>query len=139
MKQYTVADRIKITKTILKARNCKNSTEFVFITFDLYELMYPAYAKIIEPCIAVEAYNRKTDWVENVVFSENIIASYDDPVKIKAIAMGYRTVLDFMVNDEACSQIFPMDDDDHIGWQIWKELDKKYAYANLHAKRKENV
>lgn len=127
---FTVAERNMITKTVLKARNCQSSSEFVFATYDIYSLMYPAYAIHIEPILDIEVNNEIVDdWVGNTCFSQSYISLAEDRDTLSKITTGYRTVLDFLINDEAAFVCYRMDDNDKTGWKIWKELDRKYKFA----------
>ena len=131
-----IADRIRITKAAIKEANVKSSSDFVVLTHNLYDLFYPGYAKLIEPILSIETLNDKNDWwVENSIASEEFIALAEDANTVYDIKTAYRVVLDFLLEDESCSTIFNMDEEDHLGWKIFKELDTKYVYAkNLHEK-----
>lgn len=117
-----------ITKRVLQESSIESSSDFVMVAYELYSKFYPEMAKRIKPIIAIETENFHDEWAANVVFSET--ALYDKSEQDMYDSMiAYRVILDFYLNDDIVSKRFNMDEADHLGWQIYKELDTKYNWC----------
>lgn len=117
-----------VTKAVLKEVSIESSSDFIMVAYEIHAAFYPGIAKRIEPILSVEADNYHDDWVSNTVYSENGLHGISGSEYYDAMT-AYRIVLDYFLNDDIVSKRFNMDEADHLGWQIYKELDTKYVWC----------
>lgn len=123
-----------ITKAVLKAASIESSSDFIVITHELYSQFYPELAKRVEPVLKIETDNYHDDWAANVVYSESKLFGINSEDMYSSM-IAYRVVLDYFLNDDIVSKRFIMDESDHLGWQIYKELDSKYLWCKKQLER----
>lgn len=117
-----------ITKRVLQESSIKSSSDFVMVAYELYSKFYPEMAKRIKPIVAIETENFHDEWAANVVFSETALYGKSEQDMYDSM-IAYRVILDFYLNDDIVSKRFNMDEADHLGWQIYKELGTKYNWC----------
>ena len=123
-----------VTKAVLKEASIESSSDFIMVAYELYAAFFPEMAKRIEPILSVEADNFHDEWASNVVFSEDGLYGISGSDMYDSM-IAYRIVLDYFLNDDIVSKRFNMDEEDHLGWQIYKELDSKYVWCKRQLER----
>lgn len=123
-----------IIKTVLKTAEIESSSDFVCAAYQINSKICSKFAQRIEPILEIEIDNCHDDWVSNVCFSEGLLAG-SSASRYTVMADAYRAALDFLLLHEYVAAVFPMDERDHIGWKIYKELDTKYKHCKTFAER----
>ena len=125
----TKLEQSYVIREVLKNTMIENSSDFIAAAYSLNYAFCEPVAKRMEPILFMEtSISHDGDWAANAVeaqalMSGNTLAEY------KQCQDAYRTVLDFLLLDDTVGKVFRMDDTDHIGWRIWRELDAKYKWA----------
>lgn len=119
----------QITRSVISQAKIKSSSDFVMVAYELNSLFYPKLAKRIEPILDVEYSNYHTDWAANSCYSQDMLRGLNSADYYSAM-IAYRCILDFFLNDDNVAKTFNMDETDHIGWKIYRELDSKYSFCN---------
>lgn len=126
---YSIKDIDTVTKAVLREYEIQSSSDFIAIAYKLHEKFFPAMSVRIKPIVELESDNvNDDDWVYNTVFSENRLYNLSSQ-QLYDCMIAYRIVLDYYLNDDIVSKRFNMDENDILGWKIFKELDTKYNYC----------
>lgn len=127
-KKLSIKEIDIITKTVLKSAIIEDSSDFIRVAHDINAVTYPGQAAKMEDILVIEEANDGKDWAENACNSQ-VMMNGMTLAEAKTTRDAYKTVLDFFLNDKASSAIYLMNETDHTGWRIWRELDAKYVYA----------
>ena len=117
-----------ITKEVIDNSIIENSSDFIMVAYELHKRFYEGISEKMECVLTVESTNYYDTWAANCVHTEENLKGLN-PKEMYDCMIAYRTYLDYFLNDETISTKFYMDEDDHIGWQIYKELDTKYNWC----------
>lgn len=117
-----------ITKEVINNSIIESSSDFIMIAYELHKKFYKGISKKMECILTVEASNYFDSWAENCVYSEDHLKGLSAEDMYHCM-IAYRIYLDYFLNDETISKKFYMDEDDCVGWQIYKELDTKYNWC----------
>ncbi len=123
IKEYEV-----VTKAVMKEASISSSSDFIMVAYELLAKYYPGLAERTEPILVIESDNHHTEWASNSVYSEYFLANLNAENTYHSM-IAYRILLDYFLNDEMVAVRFNMDEGDHLGWQIYKELDTKYNFC----------
>ena len=125
-------------KHVLKNAEIDTSSDFICAAYQINSKTCPKFAERIEPILKLEVDNYHDNWVDNVLHAESKMTGSD--ANAYYIYMeAYRAALDFLLLQDDVAIIFPMDTKDHIGWQIYKELDTKYKHCKTFYERMKYV
>ena len=127
-KKLSIRDIDIITKEVLKSAIIEDSSDFVRVAHDINAVTYPQVAERISDILCIEEANDGKDWAENACNAQ-VMMNGMTLAEAKTTRDSYKTVLDFFLLDKTSSAIYRMDETDHTGWRIWRELDAKYLYA----------
>lgn len=124
----------QITRAVVRQAKITSSSDFVMVAYELNSLFYPKIAERIENIIDIEYNNFHDDWASNSCYSQDMLRGLNSTGYYSAMH-AYRCVLDFFLNDDNVAKTFNMDDQDLIGWKIYRELDAKYSFCQKMHKR----
>lgn len=124
----------QITKSVVHEANIESSSDFIMVAYELNNLFYPKIAERIEPILDIEYNNYHDEWAANSCYSQSMLTGLDSNQYYDAMH-AYRCVLDFFLNDDNVAKTFNLDDEDYLGWKIYRELDTKYSFCNKMHKR----
>lgn len=128
----------EFTKNLFTKNKIQNSSQFVVFAYYIHKKFYAKMAERIRPILLLEHSNREFTWTANAIYSHNQIAKYNSS-ELYHIMIAYRLVLDYFLNDDVLGKIFRMDEEDSVGWRIYKELDSKYIWAKRKMENKQYV
>jgi hypothetical protein len=117
-----------ITKEVINNSIIESSSDFIMVAYELHKRFYEGISKKMECVLTVEGTNYHDSWPANCVYTEEHLKGLTAEEMYDCM-IAYRIYLDYFLNDETISEKFYMDEDDHIGWQIYKELDIKYNWC----------
>jgi len=117
-----------ITKEVINSAVIESSSDFIMVAYELHKRFYQGISEKMKCILPIETSNYHDEWASNCVFTEQRLDSLNSS-EIYHSMIAYRTYLDYFLNDETISKKYFMDEDDHIGWQIYKELDTKYNWC----------
>lgn len=117
-----------VTKSVFASASIKSSSDFIIVAHKIHEQFYPKIAYRITPLIQIETGNYHDNWITNTVHSENNLYKLSMSDLYDA-QIAYRIVMDYFLSDDIISKKFNLDENDSLGWQIYKELDTKYNYC----------
>lgn len=119
----------QITRAVVSQAKIDSSSDFIMVAYELNSLFYPKIAQRIEHILDIEYCNYHDEWAANSCFSQSMLVGLDSTEYYDAMH-AYRCVLDFFLNDDNVAKTFNLDDEDYLGWKIYRELDTKYSYCN---------
>lgn len=118
-----------VIKEVLKSAMIENSSDFIAAAYSLNSVFCEPVAKRMEPVLCIEAaIDPAGDWAANAVEAQSMMSG-QTIAEYQQCQDAYRTALDFLLLDDTVGKVFRMDDTDHTGWRIWRELDAKYKWA----------
>lgn len=117
-----------ITKEVIDSAVIESSSDFIMVAYELHKRFFDGISEKMECVLTVEGTNYHDTWAANCVYTEDNLKGLDGKDMYDCM-IAYRTYLDYFLNDETVSTKFYMDEDDHTGWQIYKELDTKYNWC----------
>ncbi len=117
-----------ITKEVINNSLIDSSSDFIMVAYELHKKFYEGLSEKMECILMIEGENHHNTWAANCVFVEDNLVSLDHK-DIYDCMIAYRMYLDYFLNDEVISAKYFLDEEDHIGWKIYKELDTKYNWC----------
>jgi len=117
-----------ITKEVINNAVIESSSDFIMVAYELHKRFYEGISEKMECVLPIESSNYHDNWAANCVYVEYHLDGLTSDEMYHCM-IAYRTYLDYFLNDETISKKYFMDEDDHIGWQIYKELDTKYNWC----------
>ena len=118
----------EITKSVVSLATIQTSSDLIFVMNEVFKrtLEYPL--DTLKPIIEFESENWRVGY-QNVAVAEKHIDKmcYSDCIDA---AIAYKLVTTIFLENESYSKQFKLDERDHEGWAIYKELNQKRDYAN---------
>jgi hypothetical protein len=136
--KFQLRDVDAFTKHLFIKNKIENSSQFVVFAYYIHKKFYTKMAERIRPILALEHSNREATWTANAIYSheQTLKLNSDD---LYHVMIAYRLVLDYFLNDDVLGKIFRMDEEDSVGWRIYKELDSKYIWTKRRMESKQYV
>ena len=106
----------------------KSSSSFIVFAYYIHSKFYQKLAERIKPILKLEHSNREVSWTANAIYSHDQCLKMESQ-ELYDLMIAYRIVLDYFLNDDIVSKLFRMDEEDTLGWKIYKELDSKYIWC----------
>ncbi len=131
----SIADQDVYSAFLFKTCKVSSSSDFCVLAYSIYFKYFEKLAKRMFPVMKIEIGNTKTSWETNACYSHERAKNCTSS-ELYDLMIGYRIVLDFFLTDEVVSKAYRMDDEDTLGWKIWKELDVKYSWCKTQMERK---
>jgi hypothetical protein len=117
-----------LTKAVFKSAEIDTSSDFIVTLWELSKRTDDGMFERVDPIYGWEYSNWRELWYENVHHIEKKMQNLDvlDYIEIER---AYTDVIEYLLETPALSRIFPIDDKDHVGWKIFKELSEKRNIA----------
>jgi len=112
------------TKAIFKKADIESSSDFIVAAHHLCKEFDYGMMLRIDPVYRWEYANWHDSWESNVNFISSKLPDLD-PDDYNDVYDSYTDILKYFLEDSTVSTIYKMDENDHIGWKIFKELNEK--------------
>lgn len=112
---------------VLRKTRIESSSDFIVALYAVAKIYSHKTESIIEPIHYLEYNNCHVTSGMNLVYFEEKTSDFDLQ-DYQDMVVTYSAIVDFFLNSNPVSLVFKMDNNDHLGAKIWKELDSKLVY-----------
>lgn len=114
----------ELIESVFKESNIESSSDFIVTLYKIVEKIDSEIFLKIDPIYRWEYSNWHDLWEANVNFIGKKLDDLDQ-FDYDEIELSYVTVLDFLLMHDVMNKMYRLDNKDHIGWKIFKEIDEK--------------
>ena len=114
-----MSDNDKVIRAVLKESVIESSSDFIVSLYQIgvktdIELMFK-----VDPIYKWEYANWHDEWESNVSYITRKLHHLDKQ-DYAEVGKAYDDILEFFLENPIVSKIYKMDDEDHLGWKIYK-------------------
>lgn len=113
-----------ITKSVFSEVDIESSSDLIVTLYELSRKIDHELFLLIDPIYRWEYQNWHDMWEANVNFIGKKLPDLDEE-DYNEILLSYDQVLAYFLHDNTMNKMFKMDDNDDVGWKIYKELTAK--------------
>ena len=117
-----------IIRDVLKEAVIESSSDFIVSVYQIAAKIDNELMLQIDPVYRWEYANWHDDWEPNVSFITRKLYNLDKR-DYAEVGQSYDDILKFFLENPEVSKIYKLDEEDHIGWKIYKELAEKRDYC----------
>ncbi len=123
-----MANKDIVTKATFKEADIESSSDFIVTLWAYSKVMDQDLFLQVDPIYRMEYANWHDTWDRNVSFIEKKMQNLDVSDYME-IYQAYTDVMNFFFENLVISNMYKMDDKDHLGWKIFHELSEKRAIS----------
>lgn len=113
-----------VSRKVFLESNIETSSDFIVTAFELFKRTDNGMMLKFDPVYRWEYENWHDSWESNVRFISKKLQKLD-PEDYNDLYDCYTDILNYFLEDDVVSKIYRMDEKDHTGWKIFKELNEK--------------
>ena len=115
---------MNLLKKVFSKVDIESSSDFIVTLYAVAKKSNTNLMRKIDPIYRWEYTNWHDGWESNVNYIGKKMDDLDQS-DYDEIHKSYSDILEFFLTNNTMDQLFTMDEFDHIGWKIYKELSEK--------------